>query len=256
MFTNQLMLFFTLLLLLAVIIYIINRKRKKNIKNRIGECAKETIIKNCAAQMLHIMTTEPDSRITKDIVRESNPIVIIYDDFLTEEETDFLISKYNDKAKPSTVVSKDNGYTTNLHVRKSFSHYTEKAENDIIKNIEKRAAEMSGFPESFIEPLQFLKYEPGGYFRPHHDYFADDYTKGEYQRYATFFVYLNDEFEGGTTIFPNIGLEVNPKKGRAIFWFNVNEKGNVNPLTLHSGTDVIDGEKYGLNIWIRNKSFY
>lgn len=250
--TNQLILFFSSLLLLAIIAYIMFCKKPEKQVKKISD---DDLIENCAKQMLHIMTTEPEDMV-KDIVKESNPIVIIYDDFLSEEETDFLIQQYDNKAKPSTVVSKDDGYVTNLNARRSFSHYTEKAENEIIKGIEERAAVISGFPESFIEPLQFLKYETGGYFRPHHDYFSEEYTKGEYQRYATFFVYLNDDFEGGTTLFPELGLEVQPKKGRAVFWFNVDEKGRVNPLTLHTGTDVVNGEKYGLNIWIRNKSFY
>jgi len=243
---SHLILFFILFFTVSLTLLFLCKKKT--------ESKQEEHIKNCAKQMLHTMTTEPEN-ISKEIVRDSNPILIIYDDFLSEEEADFMVKKYNPKTKPSTVVSKNNGYVTNLDVRKSFSHYTEKSENEIIQAIEERASSVSGFPTSFIEPVQFLKYEKSGYFRPHHDYFSEDYTNGEYQRYATFFVYLNDDFSGGTTYFPELRTEINPKKGRAVFWFNVKENGDVNPMTLHTGTDVTAGEKYALNIWIRNKQF-
>jgi len=246
---------FILLLIIVIIAYYLRSDKKQRtcvLKTKPGEVSS---IKNCAKQMLHIMTSDKEGD-SKEIVSDSNPILVLYDDFLSEEEADFLIQKYKHKTKESTVVSNENGYVTNFKARKSFSHYIDKTENDVIKKIEEKTSRISGFPESFIEPLQFLKYEKNGYFRPHHDYFSEDYTNGEYQRYATFFVYLNDEFEGGTTLFPELGIEVQPKKGRAIFWFNVDERGNVNPRTLHTGTDVLNGEKYGLNIWIRNKRFY
>ena len=241
--TNHLLLFFILFFTVALTVYFLCKKTPLKQEGR---------IKHCAKQMLHSITIEPEN-ISKEIIRDSNPILIIYDDFLSEKECDFLVKKYGPQTIPSTVVSKNQGYTTNLDSRKSFSHYTEKSENEIIKAIEERASSMSGFPVSFIEPVQFLKYEKSGYFRPHHDYFSEDYTKGEYQRYATFFVYLNDDFSGGTTYFPELNTEINPKKGRAVFWFNVDENGDGNPLTLHTGTDVTGGEKYALNIWIRNK---
>ena len=222
--------------------------------SKLTTCKEYKYIENCSEKMMHVMKYDPEN-MKKEVIRDSNPLIIIYDDFLSEEEVDFLINAYNPKTKPSTVVDKNEGYVTNLEARKSFSHYTNKSENEVIQAIEKRASEISGFPNSFIEPIQFLKYEENGYFRPHHDYFAEDYTNGEYQRYATIFVYLNDDFNGGTTLFPKLDIEVKPKRGRGLLWFNVKENGDVNPLTLHTGTDVKDGEKYGLNIWIRNKKF-
>jgi prolyl 4-hydroxylase len=240
------------LLLVAIAVYFSCKNRDDS--RKMTTCKEDKYIKNCAKQMLHVLTSEPEN-MSKDIVKDSNPVMIIYDDFLSDYEVDFLIKNYKSKTTPSTVVSNNNGYSLSLETRKSFSHYLEKSENDVVRAIEERASDISGFPKSFIEPVQFLKYEKGGYFRPHRDYFSEDYTNNEYQRYATIFVYLNDDFEGGNTLFPEIGVEVIPKRGRAVLWFNVKENGEVNPLTLHTGTEVTDGYKCGLNIWIRNKKF-
>ena len=37
-------------------------------------------------------------------------------------------------------------------------------------------------------------------------------------RVYTLFLYLNDCPEGGSTKFPNVGIEVFPKRGRAVLW--------------------------------------
>jgi prolyl 4-hydroxylase len=50
-------------------------------------------------------------------------------------------------------------------------------------------------------------------------------------------------------------VEVKPKVGRALFWYNINEDGEVDMKTLHAGATVTEGTKYGLNIWTRQRSW-
>ena len=56
------------------------------------------------------------------------------------------------------------------------------------------------------------------------------------------------------TLFKKINKTFKAKKGQAIFWYNV-RNGKEDPLTLHSGTEIKKGTKYGLNIWVRNKEY-
>ena len=86
-------------------------------------------------------------------------------------------------------------------------------------------------PLGLNEMLRYYKYSPGQQFKPHLD--------GSYQRneeeasFYTFMVYLNDDFEGGSTRFQE--LEVQPEKGTAlIFWHRV----------LHEGAVLKSGTKY------------
>jgi prolyl 4-hydroxylase len=96
-------------------------------------------------------------------------------------------------------------------------------------------------------------------------------------RLSSFFVYLVAECQGGSTVFPEIArpaadewcetlkcedngedvqwLEVAPKVGTAIFWYNLDMDGQGNRRTLHAGTPVINGTKVGLNIWTRERRF-
>ncbi|KAJ3328176.1 hypothetical protein HDU93_001585, partial [Gonapodya sp. JEL0774] len=59
----------------------------------------------------------------------------------------------------------------------------------------------------------------------------------------------------GSTQFPNLNVEVMPKKGRATFWWDVTIDGKDDARTLHAGTPPVVGEKWGLNIWQRETAF-
>jgi len=97
-------------------------------------------------------------------------------------------------------------------------------------------------------------------------------------RESSFFVYLVAECHGGTTVFPEVWrpsanewcetlkcidefgrdvhrLEVEPKVGTAIFWYNLDPSGSVDSKTLHAGAPVINGTKVGLNIWTRQNRY-
>ena len=62
----------------------------------------------------------------------------------------------------------------------------------------------------------------------------------------TFFVYLNDlagEDAGGETDFPRLNARVRPKRGRAVFWYDTDEKGEGDERTFHAGLPVKVGTK-------------
>ena len=66
-------------------------------------------------------------------------------------------------------------------------------------------------------------------------------------------LYLNDDFEGGGTDFPNLGKTVKPEKGKAVFWRNMDDNGNGISDVMHEGMDVTKGTKYIVTSWWREK---
>ena len=82
------------------------------------------------------------------------------------------------------------------------------------------------------ERLRYYRYEPGQYFRWHSD---GSFVRSSTERsLLTAMVYLNDDFEGGTTDFMD-GPTVAPQRGMALIFDH--------PL-IHQGGDVISGRKY------------
>jgi prolyl 4-hydroxylase len=113
-------------------------------------------------------------------------------------------------------------------------------------------------PLDHFEQLQVVRYEPGQFYKPHHDYLdanlADVKSRG--QRAVTVFVYLNnlkEGEEGGGTKFPLLGKTLTPDMGTAAMWWSYTADGKLDEKTLHSGEPVHKSIKYGLNIWARDR---
>jgi len=66
-----------------------------------------------------------------------------------------------------------------------------------------------------------------------------------------------DVEEGGETSFPNLGLKVKPKLGRAALWPSVlNDQPNTrDSRTDHTALPVIKGLKYAANAWFHQRDF-
>jgi len=95
-----------------------------------------------------------------------------------------------------------------------------------------------------LEGWQLLRYKEGEEFKPHYDC-----LNKENDRLFTTIIYLNDDYEGGGTSFPNTGETINPKQGKLVVWKNL-INGKCNPKSLHSGNPVIKGVKYALLNWV------
>lgn len=118
--------------------------------------------------------------------------------------------------------------------------------------VKRTARDLTSLPESRMEQVQVLHYLPGQEYKPHFDACNDGCDGGrDMPRTATVYVYLNDVEEGGHTRFPNLNASVDPKRGRAVVWRNIDaSKANL-PCSLHGADPVVRGEKWGCNVWIR-----
>jgi len=177
-------------------------------------------------------------------------------DFLSNEECDKICEISRNKLSPSKVYSSNSDIENNT-VRISDQCWLKDLDNQIIKNISERVALITQTDIKSQEELQVVKYGTGGFYKPHFDACnkaTDDCSrlnKGLGPRYITFIIYLNDNFEGGETYFPNIDKYVVPKKGKAAIFYNVDKEGEILPKSLHGGINVKNGEKWIANKWIR-----
>jgi prolyl 4-hydroxylase len=66
-------------------------------------------------------------------------------------------------------------------------------------------------------------------------------------------MYLADVEEGGETYFPKVNLQVAPKKGDAVLFWDATPDHKDDDMSLHGSKPVISGTKWSLTRWIREK---
>lgn len=67
--------------------------------------------------------------------------------------------------------------------------------------------------------------------------------------FAPFNIQLNDVSQGGATVFIKANVAVRPKKGTAVFWYNLLPSGEGDFSTIHSACPVLTGAKSGMYLW-------
>ncbi len=189
------------------------------------------------------------------------PRVVLFGSLLAAEECEALIELSRGKLERSNVVDRGTGRYQEHPDRTSEGTYFRRAENELIRRIEARIAELTSCPIERGEPIQVLHYKPGTEYKPHFDYF-DPADAGNQrvlamggQRVGTLIMYLNDVEGGGSTVFPEIGLDVLPRRGNAVFFAYSDDEGRLDSRTLHGGSPVGSGEKWIATKWLRQREY-
>jgi prolyl 4-hydroxylase len=187
------------------------------------------------------------------------PRVIVFGGLLSDEECDQLIELARPRlARSLTVATKTGGEEVNAD-RTSNGMFFQRSENELVKRIEERIAQLINWPEENGEGLQILHYGPGTEYKPHYDYFDPNepgtptILKRGGQRVGTVVIYLGEPVKGGGTTFPDVRFEVAPKRGNAVFFSY--ERAHPSTKTLHGGAPVLEGEKWIATKWLRERRF-
>jgi hypothetical protein len=193
-------------------------------------------------------------------VLSNAPRIAVFERFLDPAACEWVVelarpkldvARVNDPATGGRIV---NDYRTNT----GMGFYL--LETDfLLQVINARSAAASGLPVANHEAINVLHYAVGQEYKPHFDFIDPnvpqyaDQVRMHGQRAATLLVYLNDAFEGGETDFPRAGVRYRGQTGDAILFHNVDEKGAVDPQTLHAGLPPTRGEKWLLSKWMRDR---
>jgi len=176
------------------------------------------------------------------------------DDFLSRDECEEVVALIRTQLRPSTISTPPGG-----EYDKAFRTSRTCDLSDAIPAIARldtKIAEAIGLARSMAEPTQGQHYEIGQVFKTHTDFFKpyelEKYAMGDLgQRTWTFMIYLNDPEGGGETEFPDLGMKVSPKRGRAVVWNNLHASGQGNDATRHQSLPVTAGTKTIITKWFR-----
>lgn len=190
-------------------------------------------------------------------IKEPNAYVI--DNFLTPQECEALIEAGKRRVSRSTVIDNATGESVDHLNRTSYGAFFKRGEFELLSSIEARISARVGIAVERGEDTQILRYAIGQEYKPHYDYFDTDspaveaHVKRGGQRVTTVLVYLNTPELGGATSFPDAGIEVAAKQGRALVFTYATP--HPSTKSLHGGMPVLRGEKWVITKWFREQVF-
>ncbi|XP_072546686.1 prolyl 4-hydroxylase subunit alpha-1b isoform X1 [Salminus brasiliensis] len=176
--------------------------------------------------------------------------------------SDYEISKVKELAKPrlrrATISNPITGVLETAPYRISKSAWLTADEHPVIERINQRIEDLTGLEMDTAEELQVANYGVGGQYEPHFDFGRKDEPDafkelGTGNRIATWLFYMSDVSAGGATVFPDVGAAVWPKKGTAVFWYNLFASGEGDYSTRHAACPVLVGNKWVSNKWIHER---
>lgn len=163
--------------------------------------------------------------------------IFLLKDFWSVEKCIALIERSEQIGYEQALIDGDNGQVLAEEVRNNQRIlFTDIALRDQIWSEVKEFAPQkigNSIAIGLNEMFRFYKYQPGQLFKKHRD---QSFMRNESEAsYYTLLIYLNNEFEGGTTTFNNI--TINPKTGACLIFLHDLE---------HEGAIITEGVKYVL----------
>jgi len=205
-----------------------------------------------AAEQLALL---PRTMSDKDAARaereplSSDPRIEVIKRVLSPEECAYLMRRAEPLLKPSFVDDPATGVLGRPDpIRTSHgAAFVPHDEDLIIQQINRHLAIVTGTGVDQREPLYVMRYTPGQQYRLHHD--ALDGLQN--QRAWTAIAYLNTEYEGGATVFPDLSISIRGETGDVLIYRNVDAAGRPHRLMRHAGQPVTQGVKWIATRWIR-----
>lgn len=192
-------------------------------------------------------------------VLNAQPRTVAIDGFVSTAVAAWLIDRSRERLNRAQVFTgadaSETGDRTNTASQFNF------IDSDVVVHLTRqRISAAIGVPIAALETPQVLHYDVGEEFSRHYDWLdpadtgqAQEIAKAG-QRIVTFLIYLNDDFEGGETAFPKLGLAHRGRRGDALYFANTLADGSPDPRTLHAGLAPTRGEKWVFSQWVRNQA--
>jgi len=257
---------------------------EKNDIKRITQTGTERVLKDDDERILsQYRATDSYLNLTFTVL-SCAPKVFEIPNFLSDAEVDHILDiAYQTDLKPSTTGTAEGitGSEKKTKTRTSLNTWVGRETDQVIDAIYRRSADFLRIDEAYFrtrdqeevphvqskssiaEQLQLVHYNVGQEYTAHHDFgYAGAGDKVQGARYATLLFYLNEPEGGGETEFPRWfngetkeGLAVTPKKGKAVLFYSQLPDGNMDDLSHHAALPVTKGEKYLINLWVRDPTF-
>ena len=210
--------------------------------------AKEDAI---AAAQLDMLSRMMSSEQARGSIRErlsADPSIELVRKLLLPEECEYLMRIAEPSLRPSLIFDAASGRGKPDPIRSSEgTGFLPHDEDLVVQTINRRIALATGTHPQNGEALYVMRYTPGQEYKPHLDALAGL----RHQRAWTAIAYLNEDYEGGSTLFTELSISVRGERGDLLIFSNIDREGRADYRMRHSGTPVTKGTKWIATRWIR-----
>ena len=189
-----------------------------------------------------------------------DPLVRMFPEFVTDPICAWLIEQARPYLGRALIYDAAVGKDLADHMRTNSAAGFDLMRADLVQiAVQTRISAAAGMPVEYLEGPTILHYAVGEQITNHYDfvnprmpnYQAEIETRG--QRIATLLVYLNDDYEGGETDFPELGLRYHGAKRGGLLFTNALSNGEPDLRMVHAGLPPKNNEKWIMSQFIRNR---
>lgn len=185
-----------------------------------------------------------------------NPMLGYIDNFCDKSEALQFLNNLDHEKLEEAQVQTGRGQVIN-DVRTAKTGHLRDGESPFMDRMRRNVTGLFNLEPQASEPPAIIRYETGGEYKAHLDggkIDEDALKSGKTPlnvRPYTGILYLNDNFEGGETVFPRLDVAISPRAGRLVFWQNYPVGASQpHPLAIHAGKPVTSGEKFIISFWM------
>jgi hypothetical protein len=207
-----------------------------------------------AADFRRVLAAPPGATIHED------PRIAVFPGFVEPPVCDWLIARARSRLERALVYDVVRQVDFADESRTNSAATFNMMDADLVHLlVQARMAPACGQPTAHMEAPSVLHYAVGETIGHHYD-FVDPSQPGHAEEVArfgyrtlTFLVYLNDDYDGGETEFPRLGIKHAGRRGEGLFFVNTLAGGMADVRTLHAGLPPTRGEKWVFSQFVRNR---
>lgn len=192
-------------------------------------------------------------------VLHERPTVSSFPELATDPVCEWLMRRAHGRLRRALIYDRAQGATVTDHMRSNSIVGFDLADLDVVQAaLQRRMASACGVPVLHAEGPTILHYSVGEQITNHTDFLNPGI--GEYERLieqygeriVTFLLYLNDDYDGGETDFPRIGVRHRGRRRGGLFFTNALSNGKPDVRMVHAGLPPTRGEKWIVSQFFRS----
>jgi prolyl 4-hydroxylase len=194
-------------------------------------------------------------------VQSAEPRVCAHPGFIRREICDVLIGLAAGRLEPARVYDPvRQADIVVAHRSNTVASFNVSSVELVHALLQARMSAACGVSERMMEGPTVLHYAPGEQIQNHFD-FVDPKSTQDYageiarngQRIITFLVYLNDDYDGGETAFPELSIVHKGRCGEGLYFVNALADLSPDLRMVHAGRPTTRGEKWLVSQFIRSR---